>query len=466
MPSDTPPRFQTVNPRTGERVGEPHPAHDVRHADRLLDDGVAAQRGWAAVDREQRIEFCRKAAARFRARSEQLAGLITLEMGKHAAEARAEIEKCAALCDYYAGLLTRVGPRVIERAGGYVRVEYRPLGVILGIMPWNFPCWQVARFAVPTVAAGNAVVVKHAPNVPACGEALGALFAEVLPRGIYQNLRLTTERTEALIGDDRIAGVSLTGGTAAGRSVGVAAGRAIKPSVLELGGSDAYLVLADADLELAADVLARGRLVNAGQSCISPKRIIVQREVYAAFGEALVERCRGIEFVSQDAAGDMEGQLAPLARADLRANLHAQIGESVAAGAKLRCGGAIPDGAGYRYPATVLSDVPAESPAFRQELFGPAFALARAEDESQAVRLANDSVFGLGGGVFSRDLDRAERIASRGLRAGAVAVNDFVRSDPAVPFGGVGESGYGRELGEEGLRGFVNVKSISVAAPR
>lgn len=386
-------------------------------------------------------------------------------MGKHAAEALAEVEKCALLCDYYAGAVERSRPESVGEVDGYVRVHYRPLGVILGIMPWNFPFWQVARFAVPTIAAGNGVIVKHAPNVPACAIALAEAFGDLLPGGLYVNLRLSPERTGDLIADDRIAGVSLTGGTAAGRSVGAAAGRALKPSVLELGGADAYLVLADADLELAADVLVRGRLVNAGQSCISPKRIIAVESVVDDLLDRLVDRCASFGYVGEDAKADGEFEIAPLARADLRDALRQQVDDTVAAGATLRSGGRIPRGRGFYYPVTVLADVPYDSRAFREELFGPVLSVTSARDEAEALRIANGGVYGLGAGVFSSDLDRAERIATHGLTAGAVAVNDFIRSDPRVPFGGIGDSGYGRELGVPGLRAFANVKSVSVARP-
>lgn len=431
-----------------------------------LREASTAQARWAKSSVGDRVSFCRGVAKGLRSRRRALAGVIVAEVGKLEREALAEVDKCADLCDYFAGALPAgLRATVIPNAGAFVRVVHQPLGVLLGVMPWNFPLWQVARFAIPALAAGNAVLVKHAVNVPASAEALARVLAGALPDGLYASVRLGNETTEDLIADARVAGVSLTGGTRAGRSVGAAAGRALRPSVLELGGSDAYVVLEDADLDLAAERLVRGRLVNAGQSCIGPKRIVVVDAVREAFTARVLALARRYAFVGADPGRRADLEVAPLARADLRDELHRQVTATRDAGARLLLGGELPAGPGYYYPVTVLTDVPAGSPAYEEELFGPVLAILAARDEPRAITIANDSRYALGAGVFSRDVARAETIAINKLRAGAVAVNDFVRSDARVPFGGVGDSGYGRELGREGLSAFCNIKSVTIAPP-
>lgn len=458
--------FAARNPRTGRRLPGAFPLTSATELEAGIREAVEAQTGWAEVGIPERVAFCRGVAEGLRSRRGELAEVIVAEVGKLEHEALAEVDKCADLCDHYGGSLAaalRATP--ISVPGTFARVVPRPLGVLLGIMPWNFPLWQAARFAIPALAAGNAVVVKHATNVPGSAEAFARLLQSVLPDGVYVSVRLGNEATEGLIADVSIAGVSLTGGTRAGRSVGAAAGRALRPSVLELGGSDAYLVLEDADLDLAAERLVRGRLVNAGQSCIGPKRIVVVDAVREAFTARVVALARRYAFAGLDPDSPTEREVAPLARADLRDELHRQVTATRDAGARLLLGGEIPAGPGYYYPVTLLTDVPAGSPAYEEELFGPVLAILAARDEAHAIAIANDSRYALGAGVFSRDVARAETIAVEKLRAGATAVNDFVRSDPRVPFGGVGDSGYGRELGREGLLAFCNLKSVTVAPP-
>ena len=464
-PAGRPPSRAT-DPRTGRPVGDRYADTSPSELNAVLDAAVAAQRSWSRAPASERAEACRRIGEGLLARRGELADLIVAEVGKHSDEAAAEVEKCASLCAYYAERLPRfAAPRPAATPRAHVRVLHRPLGLVLGVMPWNFPLWQAARFAIPALAAGNAAVLKHAANVPACAEAFAKTLAAELPPGLFASVRLADAATAALVADARVAGVSLTGSTRAGSAIGEAAGRALKPSVLELGGSDPYVVLADADLERAAEALVRGRLVNAGQSCIGPKRIVVVDEVRAELTDLLLDRCRDYGYVVPGAPRDAERELAPLARADLRETLHEQVARTVDAGASLLWGGAAPAGGGFFYPVTVLADVPPGSPAASEELFGPVLAILPARDEREAVAIANDSPFGLGAGVFSRDLARAERIAVEELRAGAVAVNDFVRSDPRVPFGGIRDSGYGRELAEDGFRAFANVKSVAVAHP-
>ena len=320
--------------------------------------------------------------------------------------------------------------------------------------------------AVPALAAGNVALLKHASNVPHCAELLSALLNEAAGLRVVTNLRIGDAETSALIADDRVAGVSLTGSTRAGRAVGAAAGAALKPAVLELGGSDPYLILANADLDVAVGACFAGRRLNSGQSCISAKRLIVDASLAEAFTAALLKRIEGLRFATESDGPDDGGLLAPMAREDLRTELHRQVRESVTAGARLHSGGIVPEGPGWFYPATLLTEVRPGMPAFDEELFGPVFAVASARDEAEAIALANESAYGLGAAVFSRDLDRAERIARERLRAGAAFVNDFVRSDARLPFGGVGASGFGRELSEEGFRAFTNVKTVYVRHPR
>jgi succinate-semialdehyde dehydrogenase/glutarate-semialdehyde dehydrogenase len=380
-------------------------------------------------------------------------------MGKPLAQGRAEADKCAWACEFYAehaeGFLA---PSAVATGARESFVTYEPLGPIFAIMPWNFPFWQVFRFAAPNLIAGNTALLKHAESVPGCALAIASVLREAgLPSGAFSNLFITHEQAKTVIAHAAVRGVTLTGSTRAGRAVARAAGAHLKKTVLELGGSDAYLVLEDADLDLAAAACAASRLINAGQSCIAAKRFIVDESVRGPFTQRLVARMR--EAKMGDPL-DEATTLGPLARADLREALHRQVQTSLARGARLRLGGRVPDGPGAFYPATVLDEVRPGMPAFDEELFGPAAAVIGASGEAEAIRLANASPYGLGAAVFSSDLERARRIAAHELDAGACAINDFVRSDPRLPFGGVKDSGYGRELARHGLLEFVNVKSV------
>jgi succinate-semialdehyde dehydrogenase/glutarate-semialdehyde dehydrogenase len=382
------------------------------------------------------------------------------EMGKPVTEGEAEVEKCAATCDFYAdhaAAMLAPQARDVPEQRAYVRFD--PLGTVFAIMPWNFPFWQVLRCAVPTLAAGNTLVLKHAGNVPGCAEALGTLFAEAgVPAGVFENLHLPHDAVDAVIADPRVAAVTLTGSTAAGRAVAAAAGRALKKTVLELGGSDAFVVLDDADVDAAAAGAADARLVNGGQSCIASKRFIVDARVADAFVERFA-RAMAARHVGNPL--ERTTQVGPLARRDLRDELHRQVEATRAHGARVVVGGTVPVGPGAFYPPTVLDGVSPGMTAFDEETFGPVAAVVRARDEADAIRLANASVYGLAGAVWSRDRARAERVAAA-METGSVAVNGHVRSDPRMPFGGVKESGYGRELSEWGLREFVNVKAVVV----
>jgi succinate-semialdehyde dehydrogenase/glutarate-semialdehyde dehydrogenase len=353
-----------------------------------------------------------------------------------------------------------VAPQDVATDAGRSFVAFEPLGVVLAVMPWNFPFWQVFRFAAPALVAGNAAVLKHASNVPACALAIEEVFASAgFPPGLFRTLLIGSGRVEGVLEDVRVRAATLTGSTPAGRSIAAKAGALLKKTVLELGGSDPYLILADADVDAAAATCASSRLVNGGQSCIAAKRFIVDRRVAGAFAERLTARMAGAR-MGDPAAEDTE--LGPLARHDLRDELHEQVRKSVAMGARLLLGGKVPDGPGAFYPATVLAGVRKGMPAADEELFGPVAAILEAEDDDDAIRIANDSPFGLGAAVFTRDRGKGERIAQTRLDAGCCFVNDFVRSDPRLPFGGVKESGYGRELGEFGIREFVNIKTVYV----
>ena len=400
---------------------------------------------------------------RLRDRQIHWAELMTQEMGKPFREATAEIEKCAWACDFYADH----GPAFladehVETEATRSYVTYRPLGVLLAIMPWNFPFWQAIRAAVPALIAGNAVVLKHAPSVPGCALGLKELFVSAgVPDDVFVNLFIDVDATGDLIADRRIHAVTLTGSTRAGRAVAAAAGAALKPCVLELGGSDPFVVLGDADVEAAVDACVTSRLINSGQSCIAAKRFIVERGIADAFTEAVVGRMGAVRV--GDPMAEMT-DVGPLAREDLRDKLHLQVKTSMEVGARCLVGGKVPDNPGWYYPATVLTDLTPGMPAWSEELFGPVASIIPVESEEEALRVANDTEYGLGAAVFTSDAGRGEAIARHELQAGAAFVNSYTRSDPRLPFGGVKASGYGRELGEHGIRAFTNAKTVVVEA--
>ncbi len=382
-------------------------------------------------------------------------------MSKPITQAVAEAEKCGWVCDYYAdNAAAQLRPVPAETDASTSYWTPRPLGVVLGIMPWNFPFWQVIRFAAPTLTAGNATILKHAPSVPGCALALETLFTDAgYPPGLFTNLFIDVETTGALIDDSRVRAVSLTGSVRAGRSVAARAGAAIKKCVLELGGSDPSLILADADLDAAAVSCAMGRLINNGQSCVAAKRFVVVESVREAFEERLLA---AMDVWTFGDPSDPDTGVGPMAREDLRDTLHDQVQRSIDAGARLVVGGTVPDRAGSWYPPTVLADVRAGMAAYTEELFGPVATILPAVDEADAIRIANDTTFGLGASVYTEDATRGERIAAELLDAGNCFVNGIVKSDPRLPFGGTKESGYGRELSPLGILEFTNVKTVWV----
>ena len=451
----------SINPATGRLIKRyrEHAAGEIAAA---LEETHQAFLSWRHLPIAQRAVHLTALGATLRREKDALARLITAEMGKPLTDATLEIEKCATCCDFYAQHAARfLRPERPPGAPKNAQVVFEPLGVVLAIMPWNFPFWQLFRAAVPALMAGNTILLKHASNTSGCALAIERVFTQArVPAGLLRPLLVTPRSIPAIIKDPRVCGVTLTGSTAAGRKVGALAGAALKPAVLELGGSDPYVILADADLDLAAEVCAKARLTNAGQSCVAAKRFIVVESVRAAFEEKFTARMAARRMGTPTAEGTDFG---PLARADLRDDLHAQVQKSVKRGARVLLGGTLPKkGKGAFYPATVLTDVRPGMPAYDEELFGPVAAIIPATDEADALRIANDTAYGLGAALFSRNRRRARSIARQHIDAGMVFINAQVRSDPSLPFGGVKDSGLGRELGAFGIREFVNVKTLWV----
>jgi acyl-CoA reductase-like NAD-dependent aldehyde dehydrogenase len=449
----------TIDPATGETLAR-FDAHTPAEVDARLERAARAQAAWRFRPAEERAALLPHLAARLRAEKDALAALITSEMGKPIAEAAAEVEKCALNCDFYAEHAPEMLADAPVAAVPGATLAFEPLGVILAIMPWNYPLWQVVRFLAPALAAGNGAILKHAANVPQSALALERLVAAAgFPEGLFANLFVEPAAVAGVIADPRIAGVTLTGSTEVGAIVAGQAGAALKKQVLELGGSDPFVVLADADLDRAARTAVTARFTNAGQSCVNAKRFIVEASVADAFAERFLA---GIAELKLGDPRDPATTLGPLARGNLRAAIDGQVQRSVASGAALRVGGKSPNGAGFYYPATLLDHVLPGMAAFDEETFGPAAAIIRARDADQAIALANRTSFGLGASVWTIDTDRGRALARR-IDAGAVFVNAMVASDPRVPFGGIKRSGYGRELGEAGMKEFTNMKTIRVA---
>ncbi len=452
--------LQSINPVTNEVVKtfEKHSDEGVGRTINSVDKGWHHWRNTSFMYRGQLMQ---NLSSLLKSKKEELAFLMALEMGKVKNEGIAEIEKCAWVCDYYAAHAESfLENENISTEASKSYVSYRPVGTILGVMPWNFPFWQVFRFAAPTLMAGNSAVLKHASNVPGCAMVIEDLFREAgFPENVFRSLLISSDKVEKVIQHPAIKGVSLTGSTPAGKSVASQAGAVLKKCVLELGGSDPYLILKDADLELAAQKSAFGRLLNAGQSCIGAKRFIVEEQVYAHFLESFTHEmnaaCFGDPF-------DEESTMGPLARVDLRDELHQQVVKSIEMGAEVILGGEIPHRKGAFYPPTILENIKPGMPAYEEELFGPVASVIKVKDEQEAIHVANDTEFGLGAAVFTSDLRKGEHIAEMNLEAGACFVNDIVKSDPRLPFGGIKTSGFGRELSIHGIKEFMNIKTVVV----
>jgi len=452
--------FDSINPATDERMGS-FPESSLADQETALAQAGKAARAWRDKPLGERAALLKRVAEVLRQGQEHYAGLITAEVGKPLSEARGEVEKCAWACDYYAEHGARlVRDEEVAVEGAQAKVAFLPLGTILAIMPWNFPFWQVFRFATVALTAGNAAILKHAANVPQCALAIAEIFRSAgAPDGLFQCLLIRSSAVASLIADPRIHAVSLTGSEAAGREVAAMAGRALKKTVLELGGSDPFIVLADADLERAAEAAVASRYQNAGQSCIAAKRFIVVESIAETFLTLVETRLKALKYGDPR---DESVKMGPLARPDLRETLHMQVTESIAQGAVARLGCTIPKGPGNYYPPSLLDHVRPGMPAYSEELFGPVATILRARDAEEAIRLANDTRYGLGASLWTRDLKLGEKLARR-IESGSTFVNALVKSDPRLPFGGIKASGYGRELSLYGLREFLNIKTLWIA---
>jgi succinate-semialdehyde dehydrogenase/glutarate-semialdehyde dehydrogenase len=459
MPLETP-DMEAINPATGEVV-ETYEEDGPEEVEAALTRATETFDSWRDRPIRERQELLADAADVLRDGVDEYAETMTTEMGKPIEQARSEVEKCAWVCDHYA---THAGAYLAPegRAGppeASVKTVHEPLGPVLAVMPWNFPLWQVFRFAAPYLTAGNVGLLKHASNVPGCAEAIEDVFREAgYPEGAFRSLLVSSDAVEDLLADDRVRAATLTGSGPAGRAVASTAGQHLKKTVLELGGSDPFVVLDDADVGAAAETGAWARAQNGGQSCIAAKRFVVHTDVYEPFLEGLLSE---FEAMTVGDPTDEDTDLGPQAREDLMADLHEQVEASVDAGATLATGGRPLDRQGAFYPPTVLTDVPEGCPVDTEETFGPVAAVYEVEDEAAAVEKANDTQFGLGASVWTADRERGERLARR-IEAGCVYVNQLVKSDPRVPFGGVKQSGYGRELAGPGIREFVNRKTVWV----
>jgi len=450
--------MEAHNPATGERV-DTYEDDSPSEVDAALDRAVETFSEWRERPMHERERLLADAADVLRERKQEYGELMTREMGKPISQAVAEVEKCAWACDHYAEHASAYleADQHASPPGTSVKTVHDPLGPVLAVMPWNFPFWQVFRFAAPYLTAGNVGLLKHASNVPGCAEAIADVFREAgYPEGVFQTLLIPSDRVDDVVADDRVRAATLTGSGPAGRAIASTAGEHLKKTVLELGGSDPYVVLDDADVETAAKTGAWARNQNGGQSCIAAKRFVAVDEVYDEFLDQFVD---AIQSLTVGDPMDEETDIGPQAREDLMQDLHEQVEASVDAGANVVTGGEPLDREGAYYPPTVLTDVPEGCPADSEELFGPVASVYRVPDEEAAIEKANDTQFGLGASLWTTDLDRADRL-SREIEAGCVYVNELVKSDPRVPFGGVGESGYGRELSEAGIKEFVNRKTV------
>jgi succinate-semialdehyde dehydrogenase/glutarate-semialdehyde dehydrogenase len=451
--------FTSLNPATGELL-QTFEVWDDASIEQVLSAAASAATFWRTVPLSERCRLLRQAGEVLRARREEFAGLVTLEMGKLYRESLAEVDKCALVCDYYAEQAPAfLADEVIESDAGRSLVAYQPLGTVLAVMPWNFPLWQVMRFAAPALAAGNTGLLKHASNVPQCAMALESVFTEAgFPEGVFTNLMIASSQVEAVIRDPRVHAVTLTGSEPAGRAVASTAAQELKKSVLELGGSDAFVVLEDADMDLTLEQGMISRFLNAGQSCIAAKRFILVDAIADEFVAQFAER---VSAMKVGGPSDESSALGPMAREDLREELHQQVQDSIQAGATAVTGCAPLPGPGAFYAPSIIDHVQPGMRAWDEELFGPVAIVIRARDEEEALRIANGSRFGLGGSVWTANAERGEAFARR-MECGCAFVNGLVKSDPRLPFGGIKASGFGRELSHHGMYEFLNVKTIWV----
>ena len=452
--------FDIINPASGEKINrfEEMTAQEVQS---ILQQCADSQRAWAATAFSERARLMKSAHDVLLKNKQRYAALMTQEMGKVYPQGIAEVEKCAWACEFYAENAEQfLAPEDVPTEAYHSFVTFKPLGVVLAVMPWNFPLWQVFRFAAPALMAGNGAVLKHAPNVFGCSLLIEEIFREAgFPENLFRSLIIDIPQTTEVIRNPLVAAVTITSSVNAGRAVAAEAGKVLKKCVLELGGSDPFIVLEDADIDKAVEVGIVGRFQNSGQSCIAAKRFIIVEAVYDEFEKKFVDKVRQLKMGDPSEEGVYIG---PQARIDLRDGLHDQVRRSVEAGAELLVGGEVPDGPGAFYPPTVLAGVKPGMAAWSEELFGPVATLIKVKDEKEAIEVANGTDFGLGGAVWTRDLARGERIAADEIQSGAAFVNDMSKSDPRMPFGGIRNSGYGRELSIFGIREFVNVHGVWV----
>ena len=455
-------QITTVNPFTEEEIATYSFMSDDE-ADAIVEQSHEAFLEWRTKSLQERAAIIAAIGGKLRQRKEEFAQLMTREVGKLIGDSRDEIDLCAGICDFTA----KQGPAALadderEVDGATAFVTHSPIGVVYGIQPWNFPAYQAVRYSIASLMAGNGVLLKHAESCTGSGEFLRDIYEEAgLPKGLFGVLRITHDQSDNIIAHDLVRGVTMTGSDKAGRHIAAKAGEVVKKTVLELGSNDAYLVLDDADLELAVNTCVQGRLYNNGETCVNAKRFIVTEKNYDAFVEAYAEQFAAIRLGDPT---DEDTQLGPLVTKSQRDDLHEQVQKSVAKGARLVVGGEVPDRKGWFYPATVLADVAPGQPAYDDELFGPAASIIKAKDDEDAMRIANDSRYGLGGGIFSKDVEKAKHLAATYFDTGMVFINTFDVATPNLPFGGVKDSGYGREHGPEGLKEFVNVKTVKVAS--
>ncbi len=453
--------LKSINPTNGEVIAE-YPEYTAEQVNTIITCVNSSFKSWRKTALHERMNCLKRLANKLEEKKELLAGIITSEMGKNIMESRAEIDKCVWLCNYYrdnAEDFLKI--RQIKTSASESYISFQPLGVLLAIMPWNFPFWQVFRCAVPTILVGNTMVLKHASNVSGCALAIEELFRDAdFPEDVFRTVLVSGKKVESIIAHKSIVAVTLTGSDKAGRAVAKSAGSHLKKCVLELGGSDAYVILDDADLDMTVQACVKGRLLNAGQSCIGAKRFIATPKIYDRFEAMFVSEMKK---ASMGNPFDEKNKLGPLARKDIREDLIVQVNKSVEMGAQLICGGKVDlTSQGFYYPATVLSNVLPGMPAYSEEMFGPVAAIIKAKDEADAIRIANDTHFGLGAAIFTSDIEKGKYLAEFELEAGCCFVNDFVKSDPRLPFGGIKESGYGRELSIYGAHEFANIKTVYI----
>lgn len=453
--------IKTINPFSGQVIEE-YQEQSADEISQAIDKAHAQFQEWRGSSFSTRSKMLERVAKVLKDEKQSLAELMTQEMGKPLSESVAEVEKCIKVCHYYAeNGEAFLQPESIDTEYAESFVSYSPLGCILAIMPWNFPLWQVFRFAAPTLMAGNSILLKHAGAVTGSALAVESVFAKAgLPTDLFKTLIAKSDKMEAVIENPKVRAVTLTGSTQAGESVAEIAGKNLKKTVLELGGSDAYLILKDADLSDAVKLCTKSRLLNSGQSCIAGKRFIVHRDVIEEFTRMMV-----VEFQKQKMGDPMDPSVSigPMAREDLRDELHKQVSQSISGGAQCVTGGTVPEKSGAFYPPTILTGVRKGMPAFDQEMFGPVAAIIEASSTEEAVALANDSDYGLGGGIFTKNIELAKKIATENFESGACFINDFTKSDPRLPFGGIKDSGYGRELSSFGIKEFVNAKTVCIS---